>query len=125
VTTTGFSTLLLCPPVPQGVRSVRCRVCGNSQFHPRPLCLACQSDAVQWVDARGIGTVYSITTVRMNVIPDLPPPYQVAIVELEEGPRMLAGIVGECRIGDRVEVRWKERNGAPPLPVFEHIAARR
>jgi uncharacterized OB-fold protein len=103
----------------------RCRSCGGSQFYPRPFCLTCQSDAVDWVDALGTGAVYSVTTVRVNVRPELSPPYQVAIVELDEGPRMLAAIVGgECRIGDRVEVGWQERIHGPPLPVFGRPGSR-
>jgi uncharacterized OB-fold protein len=65
-----------------------------------------------------------VTTVRLQVIPELMPPYQVAIVELDEGPRLTTNIVGEpCIIGDRVQLAWRERPDAPPLPVFE-IAGR-
>jgi hypothetical protein len=97
----------------------RCRVCGRHQFYPRPYCLACQSDEVAWVAASGRGTVYSMTTVHMEIAPEFPPPYVVAIVELDEGPRLLTNIVGgPCRIGDRVRVTWRERDGAPPLPLF-------
>ena len=97
----------------------RCTACGRYQFYPRPFCLECQSGELEWVEASGHGVVYSVTTVRMNVLPELEPPYQVAIVELEEGPRMLGGIVGgEARIGDRVEICWREREDLPPLPMF-------
>jgi uncharacterized OB-fold protein len=52
--------------------------------------------------------------------PGFEPPYPVALVELDEGPRMLTNIVnGEAAMGDRVRLAWKEREGAPPLPVFE------
>jgi uncharacterized OB-fold protein len=97
----------------------RCVACGRYQFYPRPFCLACPAGELEWAEVPGLGTVYSITTVRMNVLPELEPPYQVAIVELDEGPRMLGGIVdGEARIGDRVEIRWWERKNLPPLPMF-------
>jgi uncharacterized OB-fold protein len=100
----------------------RCADCGAYQFYPRPFCLQCQSDHVAWVDAGGTGEVYAITTVRMNVMPELPPPYQVAIVELDEGPRLLGGITdGDGAIGDRVEIRWRDREGLPPLPLFEVV----
>jgi uncharacterized OB-fold protein len=96
-----------------------CPKCGSYQFYPRPFCLDCQSGELEWSEASGRGTVYSATTVRMNVLPDLEPPYQVAIVELAEGPRMLGGIVGDkARIGDAVEIRWREREDLPPLPMF-------
>src|SRR5262249_30110891 len=98
----------------------RCRNCANHQFYPRPFCLACQSDAVEWVPAAGTAIVYSKTTVRMPISPDFEPPYVVAVVQLDEGPRMLTNLVGgDFRIGDRVRVAWRDRAGAPPLPVFE------
>ncbi len=97
----------------------RCRACGAHQFYPRPFCLACESSDLFWVGAAGTGTVYSMTTVHMQVSPELVPPYVVAIVQLDEGPRLMTNIVdGACRIGDRVRVAWRERPGAPPLPVF-------
>jgi uncharacterized OB-fold protein len=72
------------------------------------------------VDAKGTGVIYAVTTVRMNVDPEWTPPYQVAIVQLDEGPRMLGGIAGTpAAIGDQVEVRWRARGeGLPPLPMF-------
>ena len=101
----------------------RCRQCGSFQFYPRPFCITCQSDEVAWVDAKGTGEIYSLTTVRMNVLPELPPPYRVAIVTLDEGPRLLAGLVGdEGRIGDRVAVRWQARGDLPPLPMFQALS---
>ena len=98
----------------------KCRTCGSHQFYPRPICLACGAAEVEWVQARGAGTIHSMTTMRLQVLPELPPPYVVALVELEEGPRLLTNIVGGgCAIGDPVRLAWRERAGAPPLPVFE------
>lgn len=101
----------------------RCRACGTHQFYPRPFCLACDSTEMMWVTAAGTGTVYSMTTVRIQVSPELEPPYIVAIVQLDEGPRLMTNIVdGICRIGDRVQVAWRERADAPPLPVFRPVS---
>lgn len=98
----------------------RCTACGTFQHYPRPFCLTCQSDAVDWVEAAGSGTVYSVATMRVPVVDDLPPPYQIALVDLDEGPRLLTSIDGgAARIGDRVTVAWRERaGGLPPVPVF-------
>ena len=97
----------------------RCSGCGRHQFYPRPFCLACQSDDVVWVEAAGTGTVYSQTTTRLQVLPELPPPYVVALVELDEGPRLVTNIVdGQAAIGERVELAWRDRADGPPLPVF-------
>lgn len=96
-----------------------CRACGGHQFYPRPFCLACESTDLEWVPASGKGTIYSLTTVRMPVVPELTPPYLLALVDLDEGPRLLTNIVAEtARIGDRVSVAWRTREGLPPLPVF-------
>ena len=98
----------------------RCSRCASHQFYARPFCLRCDSDAVEWVRAAGTATVYSVTTVHVRWYPEHEPPYQVAIVELDEGPRMTTNIVGEpAAICDRVRVTWREREDAPPLPVFE------
>ena len=60
-----------------------------------------------------------MTTVRRQLLPSPPVPYIVAVVELDEGPRMLTNIESEgVRIGDRVQVAWRDREDVPPLPVF-------
>lgn len=99
----------------------RCRACGDHQFYPRPFCLACDSDQLEWVQARGSGTVYSATTVHLDADPSLglPYPYQLAIVELDEGPRLLTNLTEPCGIGARVHVRWRPRPDQPPVPVFQ------
>lgn len=97
----------------------RCRDCGAYQFYARPFCLACESLSLTWVDAAGTGTVYSATTVRVRVRPELDPPYDVALIELDEGPRMLSIMAaGDARIGERVQVAWRDRGDDPPLPNF-------
>jgi len=96
----------------------RCASCGEHQFYARPYCVRCSGE-VEWVDASGSGTIYSATTVHMQVKDDLEPPYDVAIVELDEGPRVISTLAaGEAVIGSRVRVDWRDRDGAPPLPVF-------
>ena len=68
--------------------------------------------------------MYSKTTVRIPVIDELTPPYVVAIVTLDEGPRLTTNLVGdEPEIGDAVTVTWRERADLPPLPVFEKPGA--
>lgn len=98
----------------------RCRRCGRAQFYPRPYCVRCQGE-VAWVESPGRGVVYSLTRVHLKVLPELEPPYDVLLVELEEGPRLLGNLVegeGECEIGDAVQVAWMARDSAPPLLQF-------
>ena len=102
----------------------QCPSCGQHQFYPRPFCLACGARAMRWTPAKGTGTVYSITTVHISVLPELIPPYPVAIVQLDEGPRLTTTVVSPgARIGDRVRLAWRERLGLPPLPVFKTVDA--
>jgi uncharacterized OB-fold protein len=97
----------------------RCAECGHHELFPRPFCVRCGSDRVEWVRAAGTGTVYSTTIVRIEISPDFEPPYSVALVDLDEGPRMLGLVDGEaCAIGDPVGVAWRDREGGPPVPVF-------
>jgi len=103
----------------------RCRSCGAHQLFARPFCLACDAAELEWVRSSGFGTVYSMTTVHRQASPDFPVPYVNALVELDEGPRLLTTIVGgPCAIGDRVQVTWKDRAAAPPLPLFAPVRSR-
>jgi len=92
----------------------RCGSCGTHQFYPRPFCLACSSEDVGWVQASGGGTIYSLTTVQRQILPTLPPPYVVALVELDKGPRILGWLVGDAppEIGSAVRVAWTSRDGS-------------
>jgi uncharacterized protein len=98
----------------------KCSNCGIARIVPRPFCVSCNADTVSWVKASGLGTIYSMTTVHRSVSPTFPTPYTNAIVELDEGARILTNIVDGlgCRIGDRVRITWHARDPAPPLPMF-------
>jgi uncharacterized OB-fold protein len=78
-----------------------CNACGENHYYPRPFCPRCWSDDVEWLEASGRATLYTWSVVHTN---DLPPfaervPYVAAIVELEEGPRMITNVV-DCEFGD-------------------------
>ncbi len=103
------------------LRLQRCRGCARHVFYPRSVCPHCMSADLDWTDASGRGVVHALTVVHRA-----PPgfadeaPYVVALVELEEGPRMLTRLVGvappEAAIGMPVEVAIQ---GDPPLPYFK------
>jgi uncharacterized OB-fold protein len=72
-----------------------CTACGAYHYYPRTFCPECWSDSVEWIEASGRATLYTHSTVYSN---DLPPfnqqvPYVAAVVDLEEGPRMMTRIV--------------------------------
>lgn len=106
----------------------QCKSCGEKHFMPRYLCPTCWSDALEWVDSKGEGSVHSFTVIRrapVATFADLGP-YVVALIELDEGPRMVSNIVGEnalsTRIGDRVQVTFEDRGEGAMLPQFELAA---
>ena len=96
-----------------------CDECGTYQFYPRPFCIECGTMEPAWKEVSGDGTIYSMTEVQVPVSQLLEPPYIVALVELDEGPRLLGNIVdGSANIGDRVKLVWQDRDNAPPLPMW-------
>jgi uncharacterized OB-fold protein len=100
----------------------RCRRCRRWQHPPAGACRCCGADAAP-EPVSGRGTVFTFTVNRHRYHPDVPPPYVIAIVELDEQPglRLPTNIVGcepeEVRIGARVEVRF-EQHGEVHVPVF-------
>jgi uncharacterized OB-fold protein len=107
----------------------KCKACGELHFMPRYLCPVCWSDRLEWVDAKGSGSVHSFTIVRRASDPAFAAlvPYAVALVDLDEGPRMMANIVGidalAVKIGDRVQVTFEDRGNGAMLPQFSRAAA--
>lgn len=79
----------------------RCQSCNEHIFYPRELCPRCLSSNLEWVKASGRGRVYSYTVVRQAAHPGFSAdvPYILAIIELDEGPRMTSNLV-ECQIED-------------------------
>jgi uncharacterized OB-fold protein len=72
-----------------------CNKCYRYQFYPRLYFMQCSSQTLQWVVAHGRGVIYSYTIIYQNKSPEFVHeiPYSVAIVQLEEGPRLLSNIV--------------------------------
>ncbi len=103
----------------------RCRDCGASHFMPRHLCPSCWSDQLDWIDASGGGSVHSYTIVRRASAAAFAPltPYVLALIDLDEGPRMVSNILGsdalQVRIGDRVRLTFEDRGDGHLLPQFE------
>ncbi|MCP9951960.1 Zn-ribbon domain-containing OB-fold protein [Actinomadura madurae] len=100
----------------------RCTVCGHHQLYPRPFCMVCDLTDLTWTEASGLGTVYSCVTVHLPVRDDIPPPYTVGLVEIDEGPRLLARMPDTAAIGDRVAARWRRPDaGTRPVLFFDEV----
>ncbi|MCX7620354.1 MAG: Zn-ribbon domain-containing OB-fold protein [Acidimicrobiales bacterium] len=105
-----------------------CNRCGVVHYYPRPFCPECWSDEVTWIEASGRARLYTHSTVHVN---DLPPfdeqvPYIAAVVDLEEGPRMMTQIVdcdpGELEIGMPLELTFRHVSDEVAVAVFRPSA---
>lgn len=102
----------------------RCGACGTFRHPPSSICPKCLSDRHEWVPASGRGTVYTYAVVRQALRSNWEEklPYVVAVVELDEGPKILTNLVNvppeAVSIGMPVEVTFEERDGSV-LPVFQ------
>ncbi len=107
----------------------RCDACTRVFFPPRYLCPFCWSDKTSCVQSSGRGTVYSYTVMYRAPAPEFAAlaPYVVALIDLEEGPRMMANIVGpralETAVDDRVAVCFEDRGDGWKVPQFQRIAS--
>lgn len=91
---------------------------GRPVFHPRLVAPGTGETALDWRVSSGRGRVYATTTVRRRG----EEPYDVSIVELDEGFRMMSRVDGVApegvQIGMRVAVRFEPRDDGAPVPVF-------
>lgn len=99
----------------------RCTACGRPQLYPGYLCRNCRSYDLEWVDAAGTGTIYTFTRQHRAVPGRAAADTIIAIIELDEGPRLMSNIVDadvdSVVIGARVGVRFAEAMGVK-VPVF-------
>jgi uncharacterized OB-fold protein len=105
-----------------------CRACRRYHFYPRALCPHCGADEIAWKQASGKGTVYTFAVVRQPIeraFAELVP-YVIAIIELEEGVRMLSHVTStdpdNVRCGMGVAVEFKPYSEKTVLPTFHPIS---
>lgn len=107
------------------LRLQRCRTCGDAYFPPQPWCPNCSSDDVEVIRASGLATLVSFV-VNRRPAPGFAEPYVLAVVELDEGPRMLTNVVGiepdALALDHPVEVAF-ETVGETALAVFRPRAS--
>jgi hypothetical protein len=102
-----------------------CEACGHLFFPPRAHCPVCGSAELAWRAVSGRGTVYSYTVAHRPPHPVFAEqcPLAVAIVELDEGPRMISNIIGcdaeRLSVGMAVQVAFEPIDDSDVvLPVF-------
>ena len=71
-----------------------CRACGEPHFYPRSICPHCLSADIEWRQASGRGKLHTYV-INHRPAKGFEAPYVIAVVELDEGPRMLTNVVTE------------------------------
>ena len=105
------------------LRLQRCNECDHIYFPPRPFCPACSSRSVEVFKASGHGRLLSYV-INYRPHPAWQGPYAIAIVELDEGPRMMSNIVGCDQTPDALQldmpltVKFEQCAEAIFLPLF-------
>ncbi|NKS54202.1 hypothetical protein GS500_14795 [Rhodococcus hoagii] len=97
--------------------TTRCTSCGVAQFPPRAACGACGVfDSFEWIESTGRGTIWTFGIFHKMYFPNFgPSPYNVAVVELDEGTKLITNIVGttnaQLMIGMRVRAVFEDIEG--------------
>lgn len=99
-----------------------CTACDRAHWYPRSLCPLCASSATEWRAGSGRASVYTFSVMRRAGAP-----FVMAYVRLDEGPLMMTNIV-DCdpdrvRIGDRVELVFRQSVGGFSVPFFRPAAS--
>jgi uncharacterized OB-fold protein len=105
----------------------RCDDCGTWIFYPRALCPQCFSASLVWRPVSGRGVIHAFTIPHRNPLPAFQPdlPYVVALIELEEGARMMTNLVGvapdpaRIQVGMPVQVVYDDVTPEVTLPKFQ------
>jgi uncharacterized protein len=112
------------------LRLQRCAECAHTYFPPRPFCPQCGSRDVAIVKASGRATLASYI-INHRPHPAWDEPYSIAIVELEEGPRMMTNIVNcpqtpeALELDMPLEVVFERQTDEITLPLFQPAGAAR
>lgn len=109
-----------------GIQIQKCNACGEHIFYPRGLCPHCFSSDLSWEPASGKGKVYAFTIVHRQPNPAFAAdmPYVVALIELDEGVRMMTNLVDvepdpeHVKVGMPVEIVYDDVNDEITLPKW-------
>lgn len=94
------------------------RDAGRAVFFPRVICPYAGTDCLEWRESSGLGVVYSTSSLHSRDAD----PYNVALIDMDEGFRLMSRVEGipaeQVRIGMRVRFRVHTPTDADPYPVF-------
>lgn len=104
-----------------------CRSCDVAIFYPREVCPTCLGTDLEWRESTGLATVYAVSVQHRPAFPGLAErvPYAVALVDLDDGIRMMTNVVGcepgSVHVDQRVSVCWEALSDGRNLPVFTPV----
>lgn len=114
--------------------ATRCKKCGTLWLPPRPICLKCYSDEMEWDEMKGKGKLVAFTVIGVGPWTMISEgynrdnPYCSGVVELEEGCRMSAQILGvdvkhpeNIKIGTLVAADFVERGSFSLVPEVADV----
>lgn len=103
----------------------QCGECGHIRYPINHVCPRCLSEQLDWVALSGRGTVYSSIVFHQvyHQAFALDVPYNVSLIQLEEGPRMFSNVVGippsDVKVGDAVTVTFDPVTPEVSIPRFK------
>ena len=123
----------ICPETEEFWRAARrhelyiqqCNACGQLIHFPRVMCTSCMSEDLGWMKSTGLGTLYSFTIIRQPAYASFEPevPYVYALVDLDDGARMISNVVNidaeAVRIGMRLKVTFEDATPEISIPKFQ------
>lgn len=107
------------------LRMQKCGDCGHIRYPISHVCPKCLSYKFEWTDLSGRGEVFSYVVFYQlyNKAFEQDIPYNVALVQLDEGPRMYSNIVDadndSVKVGDKVEVAFDPVTPEVTIPRFK------
>ncbi len=108
------------------LRLQRCDDCAKTYFPPRPFCPECGSRHVAVVTSSGKGRLFSYV-IHHRPVPGFTPPYAIAVVELDEGPRLMSNIVNcpqtpeALQLDMALEVAFEKIDDEITLALFQPV----
>jgi uncharacterized OB-fold protein len=104
----------------------RCDACDSAIFYPREVCPQClSSDSLSWRESEGNGTIYAASVQEKPANPFMADrvPYVVALVELDDGIRLMSNVINcppyDATVGRTVKLTWEPLSDGRHLPQFE------
>jgi uncharacterized OB-fold protein len=105
----------------------RCTACQTLRHPPAPVCIQCHSFDWDTLQASGRATLYSFVVMHYPEVPPFDYPNPIGLIELAEGVRLIAGLVGiereQLQIGQHLQVEFQTFDDQLTLPLFRPVEA--